>query len=159
VAVIPDSVYGAVLLSVIDFFLSFVVISFIGFILALFPCLNRTGALQRPLVAVSVMPARDENTEHVAVIAAAIYAMLGVWRIVHIGEARPAPGWTLEHRVRVHTSHAHAAPAAENKAVEQLGSDEQRVVSAYGADTVSGNKRFELGLNCLKKRPDTGEKL
>ena len=45
------------------------------------------------------------NTEHVAVIAAAIYAMLGV-RIVHIGEARPASGWTLEHRVRVHTSHA-----------------------------------------------------
>ena len=106
VAVIPDSVYGAVLLSVIDFFLSFVVISFIGFILALFPYLNRTGALQRPPVAVSVMPARDENAEHVAVIAAAIYAMLGVWRIVHIGEARPAPGWTLEHRVRVHTSHA-----------------------------------------------------
>jgi hypothetical protein len=52
------------------------------------------------------MPARDGNAEHVAVIAAAIYAMLGLRRIVHIGEARPAPGWTLEHRVRVHTSHA-----------------------------------------------------
>jgi hypothetical protein len=43
VAVVPESVHGAVPLSVIDFFLSFVAISFIGFILALFPYLNRTG--------------------------------------------------------------------------------------------------------------------
>ena len=41
--IIPDSVHGAVLLSVIDFFLSFVVIAFIGFVLALFPHLNRIG--------------------------------------------------------------------------------------------------------------------
>ena len=102
VAVIPDSVYGAVLLSVIDFFLSFVAISFIGFILALFPYLNRTGALQRTPVAVSVMPARrrtcGDRRRHLR--------HAGVRCIVHIGEARPARGWTLEHRVRVHTSHA-----------------------------------------------------
>ena len=63
-AVIPDSVYGAVLLSVIDFFLSFVVISFIGFILALFPYLNRTGALQRPPVAVSASSALSISRRH-----------------------------------------------------------------------------------------------
>jgi hypothetical protein len=103
---IPDSIYGAILLSLIDFFLSFVVIAFIGFVLALFPHLNRTGALQRTPVAVSVVPARDENAEHVAVITAAIYAMLGIRRIVHIGKAQPAPGWTSEYRMRVHTSHA-----------------------------------------------------
>jgi hypothetical protein len=40
-ALIPDSVYGAVLLSVIDFFLSFVAVAFIGFVLALFPYLKR----------------------------------------------------------------------------------------------------------------------
>ncbi|HRD67531.1 MAG TPA: hypothetical protein PKY50_15410 [Candidatus Competibacter sp.] len=40
---IPDSVYGAVLLSIIDFFLSFVVIAGIGGVLALFPYLNRLG--------------------------------------------------------------------------------------------------------------------
>ncbi len=40
---IPDSVYGAILLSVIDFLLSFVVISGIGFVLSLFPHLNRMG--------------------------------------------------------------------------------------------------------------------
>jgi hypothetical protein len=95
VPLIPDSVYGAVLLSVIDFFLSFVVISFIGFVLTLFPYLNRTGkALQATPVAVSVMPERDEGAEHAAAIAAAVYFTLGARRrIVHIGEARPAPGW------------------------------------------------------------------
>jgi hypothetical protein len=105
VALIPDSVYGAVLLSVIDFFLSFVVIAFIGFVLALFPHLNRTKALQATPVSVSVMPARDESAKLAAVIAAAIYAMLGERRIVHIGEAPPAPAWTLEYRALVHTSH------------------------------------------------------
>ena len=39
----PDTVYGAVLLSVIDFFLSFVMIAGIGVVLALFPLLNRLG--------------------------------------------------------------------------------------------------------------------
>ena len=105
VALIPDSVYGAVLMSVIDFFLSFLAISVIGFVLALFPYLNRM-ALRAPPVSVSVMPTRDESVELAVVIAAAIYAMLGVRRIVHVGEARPAPGWTLEYRALVHTSHA-----------------------------------------------------
>lgn len=40
---IPDSVYGAILLSIIDFFLSFVMITGIGIVLALFPYLNRLG--------------------------------------------------------------------------------------------------------------------
>src|SRR5208337_886203 len=41
--VIPDTINGALLLSIIDFFLSFVVISFIGFVLAMLPLLNRLG--------------------------------------------------------------------------------------------------------------------
>ena len=100
---IPDSVYGAVLLSVIDFFLSFVVISFIGFVLAMFPYINRTGkALQATPVAVSLMPERDVDAEHAAVIAAAIYATLGARRrIVRIGEARPASTWALRARSRL----------------------------------------------------------
>jgi len=40
---VPDTVLGAVILSLIDFFASIVVISGIGFILALFPGLNRLG--------------------------------------------------------------------------------------------------------------------
>ena len=85
---IPDSVHGAVLLSVIDFFLSFVVIAFIGVVLALFPHLNRIGkALQATPVAVAVVPAEDEGAREAAVIAAAIHSMLGVRRIVRIGLA------------------------------------------------------------------------
>lgn len=41
--VMPDTVNGAVMLSLIDFFLSMVMISGIGVILALFPLLNRLG--------------------------------------------------------------------------------------------------------------------
>ncbi|WP_158240837.1 hypothetical protein [Telmatospirillum siberiense] len=41
--IVPDSIEGAVLLSVIDFTLSIVMISGIGFILALFPLFNRLG--------------------------------------------------------------------------------------------------------------------
>ena len=37
---VPDTLAGAVLLSLIDFFLSFVVIAGIGFVLAAFPHLN-----------------------------------------------------------------------------------------------------------------------
>jgi hypothetical protein len=39
----PDSLYGAVMLSLVDFFMSMVMISGIGVVLALFPLLNRLG--------------------------------------------------------------------------------------------------------------------
>jgi hypothetical protein len=42
---IPDTLQGALMLSLIDFFLSIVVILGIGVILALFPYLNRLGTL------------------------------------------------------------------------------------------------------------------
>jgi hypothetical protein len=42
---IPDSLMGSIQLSLIDFFLSLVMISGIGLILALFPLLNRLGKL------------------------------------------------------------------------------------------------------------------
>ena len=43
--IVPDSVYGACLLSLIDFFLSIVMITGIGFVLAAFPLLNSFGKL------------------------------------------------------------------------------------------------------------------
>jgi hypothetical protein len=43
--IVPDSIYGSVLLSIIDFTLSIVMITGIGFVLALFPLLNRFGKL------------------------------------------------------------------------------------------------------------------
>ena len=42
---VPDTLQGALLLSVIDFFLSFVVIAAIGFVLAAFPWLDRIAKL------------------------------------------------------------------------------------------------------------------
>lgn len=39
----PDTLNGAIMLSVIDFFLSMVMICGIGVVLALFPLLNRLG--------------------------------------------------------------------------------------------------------------------
>ena len=44
-AIVPDTFQGAVILSVIDFFLSFLIISGIGFVLSLFPLLNKTADL------------------------------------------------------------------------------------------------------------------
>jgi hypothetical protein len=41
----PDTLYGAVLISVIDFFLSMLIITGIGVVLALFPLLNRLGRI------------------------------------------------------------------------------------------------------------------
>lgn len=42
---IPDTLQGALTLSLIDFFLSFVIISGIGVLLALFPLVNRRWKL------------------------------------------------------------------------------------------------------------------
>lgn len=43
---IPDTLEGALLLSAIDFVLSFVFISFIGVILHFFPLLNKLGEVK-----------------------------------------------------------------------------------------------------------------
>ena len=42
---VPDTLFGALLVSLIDFFLSILMISGIGIILALFPLLNRIGRI------------------------------------------------------------------------------------------------------------------
>jgi hypothetical protein len=43
VALIPDTLQGAFILSAIDFFLSFIIIGGIGVVLAAFPYLNQLG--------------------------------------------------------------------------------------------------------------------
>lgn len=42
---VPDTLFGALLVSLIDFFLSILMISGIGIVLALFPLLNRIGRI------------------------------------------------------------------------------------------------------------------
>jgi hypothetical protein len=58
-------------------------------------------------VAVEPEPAQLEDTAaHVAAIAAAIYAVIGAHRLIHIGEPRPSYGWTTTGRVFHQTSHS-----------------------------------------------------
>ena len=108
-AIIPDTLQGALILSVIDFFLSFVIIAGIGVVLALFPLLNRAAKMKMEVKPVSVQAkmADREAVEHIAVIAAAVYAtMAGAYRIVHIEPARRGEEWLVEGRLAHHLSHA-----------------------------------------------------
>ncbi len=43
--IVPDTLTGAILLSIIDFLLSILMISGIGVVLALFPLFNRLGKI------------------------------------------------------------------------------------------------------------------
>ena len=117
-AIVPDTFQGAVILSVIDFFLSFVIISGIGFILSLFPLLNRAAAaftgkpakeekkeVAKKVAAVKPAVAADE-LDDMAVIAAAVYvAMDGApHRIINI-EPSISGAWVAGGRLAHHASH------------------------------------------------------
>src|SRR5271166_6205090 len=101
---IPDTLQGAFLLSVIDFFLSFVVISFIGLILAAFPLLNQLGPgiaakLQHQTPPPSAREPVDMTADdHIAAITAAVAAMIGAHRIVHIEPAHDGGKWLAQGR-------------------------------------------------------------
>lgn len=56
-------------------------------------------------VSISVTPARDETAAHVAAVAAAVYAVIGAHRLVHIGEAGRSPVWSSLGRTQHQTSH------------------------------------------------------
>jgi hypothetical protein len=112
---VPDTLNGAILISIIDFFLSFVVISFIGFVLAMLPLLNQLGPgiaakiqHQTPVIWAHEpvdMTADDDAT----VISGAIAAIVGAHRIVHIEPAHHGGAWQGEVRTAHHSSH-HVEP-------------------------------------------------
>ena len=110
---VPDTLNGAFLLSIIDFFLSFVVISFIGFVLAAFPLLNRAGPDLTAKIQQQLPPEdpREEvdmtANDHVAAISAAVAAIVGAHRIVRIDPGRQGPAWLAEGRAAHHGSHSH----------------------------------------------------
>lgn len=109
-AIIPDTLQGAVILSVIDFFLSFIIISGIGVVLAMFPLINRIGTTRvkaKPEVVRHAQVADAETEAHIAVIAAAVYATMGsAYRIVSIEPAHRHAEWLTEARLAHHTSHS-----------------------------------------------------
>ncbi len=127
-AIVPDTLQGALIVSVIDFFLSFVIISGIGVVLALFPLLNRVAQfrwrtqpagvgthVKRVAPERKVAPpdrAADEPTdEDIAAIAAAVLVVLdgAPHRILHI-EPSPRSGWAAAGRVAHHASHTPSHP-------------------------------------------------
>ena len=108
---VPDTLNGAILISIIDFFLSFVVISFIGFVLAAFPLLNQLGPgiaakIQQQTPPVSAREPVDMTADdHVAVISSAIAAIVGAHRIVHLEPSHHGGAWQAEVRTAHHSSH------------------------------------------------------
>lgn len=124
---VPDTLQGALILSVIDFFLSFVIISGIGFVLAAFPLLNHAARL------LARGPAKEAHAVHaakpvphaaasapaaaakpaaippgdVAAIAAAVFAVMD-GKPYHIINIEPSPSrsaWVAEGRIAHHGSH------------------------------------------------------
>jgi hypothetical protein len=92
-AIIPDTLEGALILSVIDFFLSFVIIAGIGVILSFFPLLNRFSPKceenaddrindHNPQDVMAESAAIDAN--HLVAISAVIHTVMGSHRIVSV---------------------------------------------------------------------------
>ena len=77
-----------------------------GIVLLLQRTQQKKVAAARTAVSISVTPEVDEAAAHVAAVAAAVYAVLGAHRLVHIGEAPRGPGWTTIGRLAHHASHA-----------------------------------------------------
>lgn len=117
-AIVPDTFQGAVILSVIDFFLSFIIISGIGFVLSLFPLLNRASAafsgkpvkeekkaVVKKAEAANPAVAADELDDMAAIAAAVYVAMDGApHQIINI-EPSISGAWVAGGRLAHHASH------------------------------------------------------
>ncbi len=123
---VPDTLQGALILSFIDFFLSFVIISGIGFVLAAFPLLNHAARLfartpardaygahaAKPAAhapAVAAKPAQPASPPpgDIAAIAAAVFAVMDgkPYRIINIEPSAGRSAWVAEGRFAHHGSH------------------------------------------------------
>jgi hypothetical protein len=103
---------GTVLLSIVAYGLMAVIamlaaVMVRGIVVLLERVQQRRQAVAVPTpVSISVVPARDETALQVAAIAAAVYAVVGAHRLVHISEAARSPAWTTTGRAILQTSHA-----------------------------------------------------
>lgn len=77
----------------------------IKFIVVALDRFERAPAPEARPLAPPPAPMAGPPPEHVAVIAAAVCALLGCRRIVHIEETRQRAGWLAEGRQAHHTSH------------------------------------------------------
>jgi len=116
-AIVPDTLQGALIVSVIDFFLSFLIISGIGVVLSLFPLLNRvsrlTQARSTPDTAIdkkktaSLQSKTDVPNEVIAAISAAVFAAMegNPHRIIDIAPSPIGDSWAKAGRMAHHGSH------------------------------------------------------
>jgi len=116
-AIVPDTLQGALIVSVIDFFLSFLIISGIGVVLSFFPLLNRVAnfinapkpvaAVKSKATPVAHKPAEAGTSDDIAAIAAAVFvAMDGApHRIINIEPSRSRSAWVVGGRIAQHSSH------------------------------------------------------
>ncbi len=117
-AIVPDTLQGAVIINIIDFFLSFVIISGIGVVLSFFPLLNRVASLtakKQPATSPAAkQPAAvlhqadsEAHDDDIAAIAAAVLVIMdgAPHRILHIDPAHHGAGWVAEGRQSHHGSH------------------------------------------------------
>jgi hypothetical protein len=119
-ALVPDTLQGAIIVSVIDFFLSFIIISGIGVVLSCFPLLNRVALLLKaaPKATHSKKAAHAEKAvpdtrtdvealDNIAAIAAAVFVVMdgAPHRIINIQPSQRSASWSAEGRIAQHGSH------------------------------------------------------
>ncbi len=117
-AIVPDTLQGALIVSVIDFFLSFLIISGIGVVLSMFPLLNRVALLFKATAAgaqggkhaahdPSAPVAANNPPDEIAAIAAAVFAVMdgAPHRIINIQPSSSRSSWVAEGRIAQHGSH------------------------------------------------------
>jgi len=78
----------------------------VAYVLGILTVLAIAGIRRRRSVLVVADQPNDEASRHLAVIAAAVYAVVGPHRLVYIGPAERGPMWTSIGRVIHQTSHA-----------------------------------------------------
>lgn len=120
--IVPDTLNGALIVSVIDFFLSFLIISGIGIVLSLFPLLNRMALVikakpsaakthgKKTAQAADVVREHKVDTEaqdNIAAIAAAVFVVMdgAPHRILKIEPSTRSSSWAAEGRIAQHGSH------------------------------------------------------
>lgn len=120
-AIVPDTLQGALIVSVIDFFLSFIIISGIGVVLSAFPVLNRVALLFKPTQAkdgkhaakvaapakAAAPAAAQGHPDDIVAIAAAVFAVMdgAPHRIINIEPSTRGAAWVAQGRFAQHRSH------------------------------------------------------
>ncbi len=114
---IPDTQNGALVFGIAAYILMLACTTFIGLVLAALPMVNRlwSPAAAKVVHPQQAMPAYEQEISdgyHIAAISAAVAAIIGPHRIVHIEPVHHGFGWQTEGRAAHHGSHAISHPSA-----------------------------------------------